>query len=59
MLRWIYKFAIILAIYGGLISFGSTFAKVFDNEPATFGEWDMYTALLLAVWGAFLDWRRF
>lgn len=59
MFRWIYKFFIILAVYGGLISFGATFAKTFNSEPSTFGELDMYMALLLAFWGAFLDWRRF
>lgn len=59
MFRWIYKFFIILAAYGGIISFDATFSKTFGSEPAIFNEWDMYTWLVLAFWGAFLDWRRF
>lgn len=59
MFRLIYKFFTILAVYGGIISFDATFSKTFGSEPAIFNEWDMYTALVLAFWGAFLDWRRF
>lgn len=59
MFRWFYKFFFILGVYGGLISFDATFSKTFGSEPAIFNEWDMYTALVLAFWGAFLDWRRF
>ena len=59
MFRWFYKFFFILAVYGGLISFGATFSKTFGSEPAIFNEWDMYTALVLAFFGAFFDWRDF
>lgn len=59
IVRWIEKFLIVIGIYGGCISFGVTFAKSIGREPAVFGEWDMYTALVLAFFGAFFDWRDF
>ena len=59
MFRWLCKFFFILAVYGGLISFDATFSKTFGSEPAIFNELDMYTVLVLAFWGAFINWRRF
>ena len=58
MFRWFYKFFFMLGMYGGLISFCETLDIATNRTPKTFDEWDMYTALLLAFWGAFLNWRR-
>lgn len=49
----------IFAFCFSFITLWIAFVVAFGSEPSTFSEWDMYTALILAFWGAFLNWRRF
>lgn len=59
MIRWIYKFLFMLCFYGGAMSFGANFARVTGRTPSTWSEWDIYTAIALAFFCAFFDWKKY